>query len=86
MLPAIKGREANWIGYILRRNCLLKDVVSRKIVGGTKVTVGRGRRRTQLLDDHIETREFEVESLDDSLWRTRFGRGYGHVANTLRDE
>jgi hypothetical protein len=26
MLQAIKERQVNWIGHILRRNCLLKDV------------------------------------------------------------
>ena len=41
-----KRMEANWIGHILRRNCLLKHVITEKI-GGTK---GRGRRRKQLVD------------------------------------
>jgi hypothetical protein len=50
------------------------------------VKVGRGRRRRQLLDDHMETREYEVELLDDSLWKTRFGRGYGPVVYTPSDE
>ena len=27
----IKRRKANWIGHILRRNCLLKHVIERKI-------------------------------------------------------
>jgi len=30
ILQAIK-REANWIGHILRRNCLLKHVIEGKI-------------------------------------------------------
>jgi hypothetical protein len=47
-LRAIKRRKANWIGYILRRNCLLKHFVEGKIVGGIE---GRGRRRQQLLGD-----------------------------------
>jgi len=29
----IKGK-ANWIGHILRRNCLLQRVIERKIKGG----------------------------------------------------
>jgi hypothetical protein len=27
----------NWIGHILRRNCLLKHIIKRKIEGGIKV-------------------------------------------------
>jgi hypothetical protein len=31
ILPKIKRRKANWIGHILRRNCLLKHVVGGRI-------------------------------------------------------
>jgi len=47
-----------------------------------EVTGRRGRRRQQLLDDLKENRGYwklKVEALDRSLWRTRFGRGYGPV-------
>jgi hypothetical protein len=30
--------KANWIGHILRRNCLLKEVVEGKIKGQIEVT------------------------------------------------
>ena len=46
------------------------------------MTEGRGRRRKQLLDDPLETRghsKLKQEALDHTLWRTRFGRGYGPV-------
>jgi hypothetical protein len=33
ILHRIKGRKANGIGYILRRNCLLKRIVEGKIGG-----------------------------------------------------
>jgi hypothetical protein len=42
----------------------------------------RGRRRKQLLDDLKEKRrccKLKEEALDRTLWRTRFGRGYGPV-------
>ena len=39
--------KVNWIGYILRRNCLLHDVIE----GQMTVVKGVGRRRTKLLDD-----------------------------------
>jgi hypothetical protein len=34
ILHAIKGRKDNWIGYMLRRNCLLKRVIEGQIEGG----------------------------------------------------
>jgi hypothetical protein len=30
-LHTVKRRKANWIGHILRRNCLLKHVIEGKI-------------------------------------------------------
>ena len=33
--------KANWVGHILRRNCLLQRVIEGKIKGGIEVT---GRR------------------------------------------
>jgi len=47
----ISKRRANWIGHILRRNCLLKQVIEKKIKGGIEVTGRRGRRHRKLLDD-----------------------------------
>jgi len=35
----ISKRNANWIGHILRRNCLLKQVIEGKIKGRIEVTV-----------------------------------------------
>jgi len=50
ILHEISKRKANWIGHILRRNCLLQRVIEGKIEGGIEVTGRRGRRR-KLLDD-----------------------------------
>jgi hypothetical protein len=41
-LHTIKRRKANWIGHILRRNCLLKHVIEGKLEGKKS---RRGRRR-----------------------------------------
>jgi hypothetical protein len=49
-------RKANWIGHILRRNCLLRQVIEWKIKGEMEVTGGRGSRRRKLLDDLKEGR------------------------------
>jgi hypothetical protein len=82
ILHTIKRRKANWIGHILRRNCLLKHVTEGKLEGRIEMTGRRGRRRNQLLDDLKEKRrywELKEEALDRILWRNRFGRGYGPV-------
>jgi hypothetical protein len=52
----LKNIFTNWIGYILRRNCLLKHVNEGKIEERIKVTERWGKRRKQLLDDLQETR------------------------------
>jgi len=38
ILHEIKKQKANWIGHILRRNCLLKQVIEGKIKGEMEVT------------------------------------------------
>jgi len=51
ILHEIRKRKANWIGHILRRNCLLKQVTEGKIKGEMEVARRQGRRRKKLLDD-----------------------------------
>jgi hypothetical protein len=82
IVHTIKRRKANWIGHILRRNCLLKHVIEGELEGRIEMTGRRGRRRKQLLDDLKEKRRYcklKEESLERTLCRTRFGRGYGPV-------
>jgi hypothetical protein len=46
------------------------------------VTGRRGRRRRKLLDDLKERRGYfhlKEEALDRTVWRVRFGRGFGPV-------
>jgi hypothetical protein len=57
ILHEISKRKGNWIGHILRRNCLLQQVIEGKINGEIEVTGRRGRRR-KLLDDLKERREY----------------------------
>jgi hypothetical protein len=76
ILHEIRKRKANWIGHILRRNCLLKEVIEGKIKGRI------GRRRKQLLDDLGDSRVYSYlkeEALDRIKWRNCFGRGCGPV-------
>jgi hypothetical protein len=76
ILHEIPKRKANWIGHILRRNCLLKRVIEGKIKGGIEVTGRRGRRRKNILDDLKERRgcsHLKEEALDRTMWRAGFG-------------
>jgi hypothetical protein len=80
IIHTIKRRKANWIGHILRRNCLLKHITEGKIEGRVEVTGRLGRRRKQLLDDLKKKRGYwklKEEALDRTPWRTHFGKGYG---------
>jgi hypothetical protein len=43
ILREISKRKAYWIGHILRRNCLLQQVIEGKIKEGIEVTGRRGR-------------------------------------------
>jgi len=75
-------RKANWIGHILRRNCLLQRVIEGKIKGRLEATARRGRRRRKLLDDIKGRRGYshlKEETLDRTVWRACFGRGFGPV-------
>jgi hypothetical protein len=38
ILHEIRKRKTNWIGHILRRNCLLQRVIEVKIQGGIEMT------------------------------------------------
>jgi hypothetical protein len=75
-------RKANWIGHILRRNCLLQQVIEGEIKGGIEVIGRRGRRRRKLLDGLKERRGYchlKEEALGRTTWRAGFGRGFGPV-------
>jgi hypothetical protein len=51
-----------------------------KIKGGTEVTRRKGRKRRKVLDYLKERREYshlKEEALDRTMWRARFGRGFG---------
>jgi len=80
ILHQTRKRKANWIGHVLRRNCLLQQVTEGKIQGGIEVTGRQGRRRRKLVDDLKERRGYShlnEEALDCTMWRAGFGRGFG---------
>jgi len=50
------------------------------------VTGRRGRRRRKLPDGHKKRRGYshlKEEALDRSVWRARFGRGFGPVVKQI---
>jgi len=82
ILHETRKRKVNYIGHTLRRNCLLQRVTERKIQGGIEVTGRRGRRRMKLLDDLKKRRGYshlKEKALDRTMWRARFGGGFGPV-------
>jgi hypothetical protein len=87
-----RSRGISYMKYVKRRrtglvtfcvetafyNGLLKE----RYNGGIEVTGRQGRRRMKLLDDLKERRgysHFKEEALDRTMWRARFGRGFGPV-------
>jgi hypothetical protein len=82
IVHTIQKRKANWIGHILRRNCLLKHVIEGKLEGRIEMTGRRERRCKRLLDYLKEKRRYlklKQEALYRTVLRTRFGSGYGPV-------
>ena len=82
ILHEIRKLKPNWIGHILDRNCLLQQVTEGKIKGQIEVTRRRGRKRKKLLDDLKDRRgysQLKDEALDRTMWRNRFGGGFGPV-------
>jgi len=72
--------------HILHRNCLLQRVIEGKIKGRIEVTGRRGRIRGKLLDDCKERRGYshlKEGALDCTMWRPRFGRGFGTVVRQI---
>ncbi|PNF25852.1 hypothetical protein B7P43_G11131 [Cryptotermes secundus] len=78
LIRVSEQRKANWIGHVLRRNCLLKEVIEGKIEGRIEVT----RRRKKMLDDLGDRRGYyhlKEKALDRIKWRNCFGRDCGPV-------
>jgi len=82
ILHEIRKRKANWVGHILCRNCLPRQVIEGKIKGEIEVTRRRGRKRKKLLDDLKDRRGYshlKEGALDCTVWRNRFEGGFGPV-------
>jgi hypothetical protein len=74
ILHEIRERKTNWIGHILRRNCLLRQVIEGKIKEEIEVKGRQGRRRRKLPDDLKGGRGYshlKEADLDRTMWRAR---------------
>ena len=77
----VNGRRTGMVTFCVETafyNGLLKERYKR----GTEVTGRQGRKRRKLLDDLKERRGYshlKEEALDRTMWRARFGRGFGPV-------
>jgi len=67
ILRIVRRKKANWIGHILRKNCLLKHVIG----GRRERKIGR-RRKSQGKGRYWKLKD---ELLDLTLWGTHLGRG-----------
>jgi hypothetical protein len=77
VLLTIKRRKDNWIGNILRRNCLLHSVIEVKMHRGKDRSDEKTEgRRKQLLDDLKMSKYWKLkeEAPDRTLWRTNYRR------------
>ena len=82
ILHEIRKRKANWVGHILRRKSLIKQVIEGKTKREMEVKRRLGRRRWKLLDEIKDRRGYSYlkeESLDRFMWRNRFGGGFEPV-------
>jgi len=74
----VNGRRTGLVKFCVETafyNGLLKE-------GGIEVTGRQRKRRIKLLDDLKGRRGYshlKEEALDRSMWRARFGRGFGPV-------
>ena len=88
ILHEIRKRKANWIGHILRRNCLLKQVIGGKIKVEMEVRRIQIRRRRKLPDDLKYRRGYshlKGGALDRTMWRNHFGGSFGPVVRQNTD-
>jgi hypothetical protein len=74
---------------VIRRNCLLKEVIEGQIEGRIEVIRRRGRRRKKMLDDLGDRRGYchlKEKALDRIKWRKSFGRDCGPVVRQITDD
>ncbi|KAI5721796.1 hypothetical protein M8J77_025821 [Diaphorina citri] len=71
ILKTIKKRKANWLGHILRRDCIQRRIMEDKIEGKR----GRGRRKFGMLSDILKGKSY-AELRDDAQDREKWRKLY----------
>ena len=85
ILHEIRKWKANWIVHGLFTFCAetaLYNGLLKERYKGDRSDRKKGRRRRKLLDDFKESRGYshlKEEAVDRTMWRARFGRGFGPV-------
>jgi len=83
ILHAVKRMKANWIGYSLSGNWLIKHIVEGSIEGRIEVRGRRGRRRKKLEEKRWYW-NFKAEALDLTVWRSCYGGGLSQDKQRVR--
>jgi hypothetical protein len=79
ILYEIRKWKANWIGHILRRNCLLQRVIEGNIGRAGEIEVTGRPCRLEDLTKRRGYSHLKEGALDRTMWRARFGRSFGPV-------
>ena len=58
MVETIVRRKKNWIGHIMRRDGLMKEVMEGKMEGKR----GRGRKRIGMIDELMINEQYSTET------------------------
>jgi hypothetical protein len=80
------GRRTGLVTFCIE-TAFYKGLLNGRYKGEIEVTGRQGRRRTKLMNDLKEKRGYthlKEEALDRTIWRARFGRGFGHVRQTTK--
>jgi hypothetical protein len=79
----------DWIGDRMRRNCVLKQVIKRKVEGKIGMEGRRRRRRrSKELLNNLKTNRGCWKLIEEAIYhivcRTGFGRGNGYVVGQTK--
>jgi len=77
ILCLTKIRRCKWNGHIVLKYCLLKHVIEGKMEEKLRRLVIRSKQLLYELKGTRRSWKFKRETVDRSLWKSRFGRRYG---------
>jgi hypothetical protein len=80
-MKSVNGRRTGLVTFCVDTAYYI-GLLKERYEGGIEVTRRQGRRHRKLLNDLKERRGYshlKEEALDRTVWRARFGRGFGPV-------